>query len=538
MAGPRPPGRVKPFVAARGRSYFVRGRPLMAERSTPWRMRASLLAPPFALFLFLMHPAVALVRAGTQLADPGIGWHLVTGRYIWETGSVPGGDIFSFTAAGHPWVSYCWLFEVLGALLVRAGGLPLFATVCMLVYALIPALLFRRMVRMGSGLAPAFVATALAYVTLLSHAIARPHIATYVFFAILLEQLDDHENGRLPARGLWWLPLLMMAWANMHGGFVAGLATVVIYAGCAAARYVLARDGDAGRRAVTFATLLVAMLLATLVNPAGVRLHLSILQYLGMQSVGYFDEFRAPDLWAGGAAVHSFELLAVSVVLLLGWRWRQASWVEVVLVVFFLHEALASARHMNLFVIVAAPIVARELTPLMERAWPASRARLRAIAAEQARRPTLGWFAVASAVFLWLALAGRLPYPSSLDGLRLSAPAAAFIDAHRQRFTRPFNTIDISGALIYRFWPDLHVFVDDRVFIYGDDFVLNKYFPLWQGVAGSERVLEEYGITSAVVSSEAPCAGLFRASQNWETAFEDGMTAIFLRRDGRPSGHP
>ena len=48
---------------------------------------------------------------------------------------------------------------------------------------------------MGTGLAPAVVLTLMAYVVLMSHALARPHIVTYLLFGILLEHLDRVQRG-------------------------------------------------------------------------------------------------------------------------------------------------------------------------------------------------------------------------------------------------------------------------------------------------------------------------------------------------------
>src|SRR5205814_8319262 len=98
--------------------------------------------------------------------DPGIGWHLATGRYILATGSIPRHEIFSFTAAGHEWIPYYWLFEPAGAFLVRLGGLPLYETACMLVYAFVPALVFRRMLPTGARMAPALLLTVVPHLVL------------------------------------------------------------------------------------------------------------------------------------------------------------------------------------------------------------------------------------------------------------------------------------------------------------------------------------------------------------------------------------
>src|SRR5207247_409235 len=403
--------------AQRDRPAHPRAAALTADargrRSQPSPLR-HWLAPPFTAFVFLIHPLVALFRPGGVLQDPGTGWHLVTGRLILDTGSVPARDLFSYTAAGHPWIDQSWLFDAASALLVRLGGLPLFATVSVLVYASIPVLVFRRALRMRAAMAPALGLTVLAYLVLLSHAIARPHIVTYVFFALVLERLDDFQNGRLAARALWWLPLLALVWANVHGDFLAGSVPVL-----------------------------------------------------------------------------SFEALTLMLVLVLGLGGRRLPWVEMALLVLLLHQALHSARHMNLFAIVAAPIIAREVTPWLDALRPAFQERWRAIAREQAAlRSPLVYFPAIGALFVALSLAGVLPFPRTLDDLQLSRAAAEFIATHQDRFGRLFNTDDLGGSLVYRFWPGLRVFVDDRNAVYGDDFMMRRYYRVLYGQWGWRKVLD------------------------------------------------
>src|SRR5262249_61264021 len=94
-----------------------------------------------------------IVPAG-QLQAPGTGWHLATGRYILATHSIPHHDIFSFTASGRPWVTYYWLFDTAGAWLERLGGLPLYTSACMVAYAFVPVMIYRRCLRVGAAIMP------------------------------------------------------------------------------------------------------------------------------------------------------------------------------------------------------------------------------------------------------------------------------------------------------------------------------------------------------------------------------------------------
>src|SRR5436305_1343076 len=57
--------------------------------------------------------------------DPDLWWHLANGRLIVATGSIPHLDLYSFSAAGHPWVMHEWLSDLAMFGLHQFGGLPL-----------------------------------------------------------------------------------------------------------------------------------------------------------------------------------------------------------------------------------------------------------------------------------------------------------------------------------------------------------------------------------------------------------------------------
>ena len=57
------------------------------------------------------------------LMDGDTGWHIRTGEYILDHGSVPHQDLFSYSKVGQPWYAWEWLCDVLYAILFRAAGL-------------------------------------------------------------------------------------------------------------------------------------------------------------------------------------------------------------------------------------------------------------------------------------------------------------------------------------------------------------------------------------------------------------------------------
>ena len=499
--------------------------------STPTVSLRRWVAPPLTAFVFLIHPVVALLRPARQLQDPGTGWHLTTGRYILDTHTIPSQDPFSFTAAGHPWINYYWIFDTAAAALERLGGLPLYATVCMLLYACIPMLLYRRMVRMGSGIVPALLLTFVAYLVLLSHALARPHVVTYLLFAVFLERLDDVDAGRRPPRALWPLVPLATLWCNLHGGFLAGLALAGIYAAVATAEALAAGTSDTKRKALVFVGLAVALVAATGLNPHGFVLHQDTVHHLAMTTTGAFDEFRSPSFHSGGWPIFAFEMLVIGCVVMAARARTRFAWVELALLVFFLHQALHAVRHVNLFAIVAAPLLAREASLILATRWPSFAARWRGIAGEQAelRSPRL-YLPALAALFIALAVIGRTGFPRNLDDLQLTRGAAAFIGAHLERFARPFNTDNLGGSLIHRFWPAVHVFVDDRIYVYGDAFVADEYLPLLAGGRSWRDTLDRHAVDSAIVMAGSPIATLLDESSDWERVYVDDHNALFWRK--------
>jgi hypothetical protein len=488
------------------------------------------LIPHFGVLFFMLHVVRVLARPGDMLKDPGVGWHLRAGHLMLEARTLLRTDPFSFTAEGRPWIDYYWGFQIASAAIERLGGLPLVATAWMLVYACIPFVLYRNAVRGGASPLAVLLVLPIAHTVLLSHALARPHVVTYLFFAILVGRLDDVETGRRGWRTLWWLPLLAMVWANTHGGFVAGLAAVGAVTLASALGPLVVRGSFDWRRSRVFAALLVAMVLATLVNPYGPDLHAQAIHHVSVPSTGRFAEFRSPDFRSGGASIGCFEVLLLATLLVTATGWLRPTWGSIALLVATLHMALTSVRNINLFVLVATPLVAAGLTRLLAERWPHMHARWAAIGADQDASASWRWhLAIVSGACLALAMAGRLPFPTTLDGLQLSRGAVGFIDAHAERFTRSFNTDGLGGTLIYRFWPRLRVFVDDRTPVYGEPF-MQDYFRVFDARPGWQDVLDRWGVTGAIMATGTPIAPVLRASPQWSVDYEDAQTLVCSRR--------
>ncbi len=192
----------------------------MAEAKAASAERASIL-PLFVAVLLI--PAV-LGSSQTIFNDGDVSWHIATGRWILQHHAIPHTDPFSFTWAGKPWMPIEWLSEVLYASAYRLAGysgVAALVTAALIALHAVVYLNARRWVRVA--LLP-IVAMDFALIPMLS---ARPHVLTWPLLALWTWlMLRAREQGRAPPLVA---ALLMTLWANMHGGFVFGLAIAAAF---------------------------------------------------------------------------------------------------------------------------------------------------------------------------------------------------------------------------------------------------------------------------------------------------------------------
>jgi len=94
-----------------------------------------------------------------------------------------------------------------------------------------------------------------------------------------------------------------------------------------------------------------------------------------------------------------------------------------------------------------------------------------------------------------------------------------------------FNTDAWSGYLIYKLYPTLKVYFDDRHDFYGEDF-LKEYSKARDASWQWREPLDKDQVTRALVSPASPLATVMKESKEWRVEYDDGFAIIFVR------GHP
>jgi hypothetical protein len=189
-----------------------------------------------ALILVL---ALGVVLGWRQIVSPDLGWHLSYARWICENRSVPDTDPLTYTVADRSAMDLQWLFQLGLRTAMAIGGTTAVVAGTILLTLLFAGLLLVRVRRYGRGLTN-FALPLILLFFLGNSWEMRPHLLSWVLGSLVLLVLEERARGN--GRWLFVLPLVMVAWVNMHSLFILGLVIIGAHAAAATALAVLGRQ--------------------------------------------------------------------------------------------------------------------------------------------------------------------------------------------------------------------------------------------------------------------------------------------------------
>jgi tetratricopeptide (TPR) repeat protein len=512
--------------------------------------------------------AIALIyafAAGLKtVAEFDLGWQMATGRWIVQHHRIPSTDVFSYTAAGRPWI-----YPVGSGLLFYGvfllGGYVLISWMAAAACVGTVALLLRR----GSFFSAALAILAAPLIA--SRTNARAEMFTMVLFAAILSLLwQQQESG--DAR-LWLLPLLMAAWVNLHPGFVAGLGLLGTYVVLEVLKMLWRVERSAAterlRRSWPW---LIATCAATLANPWGAKIYQVIWRQdaaMRTQSQSILEWAPIPMNWAKIESVLLWRdpdpvhvlLLMVAVAAAVALLRRQLG-----AAILLAGAGLAPLRHMRfagLFAIVAVIVGGGVLTSA-----------LRTVGFPHSKRRDVGppktggtWRGLAQAlsppsiplilaVTMSLALAvmaarrvtdlvtdraylGGTHLVSFGAGLSWWFPAGAadFIQ-HQHLPGQIFDSYNEGGYLTWSLGEYYRDYIDGRAIPFGPE-LLSRNAGLMQSLPGSpawQLEAERYDINVIILPVGRfialqffPALKQFCESDSWRPVYLDEVSVVFLR---------
>ena len=464
-----------------------------------------------------------LAMTARNAVDPDLWWHLRTGQWIVETGSVPLTDPFSFTRAGHAWVSHEWLSEVVFYELwshLGFGGLIIFsATVTTAGFLLLYA---------RSGNVPHWAAAATALGALASAPAwgVRPQMFTFALASLLLWLL---ERGERQPWTLAVIPPMFLLWLNLHAGFALGPALILAYT---FGLMVEAAVGDIVWQAVRLSVLrllcvvLVCLALVPL-NPSGSELYRYPFNTLTSSSMrSFIVEWFSADFHQARFTPYLLVWLVLLAVLT-GRTNRPAARVLVPLIL-TAGLSLDAVRHIPIFVLVAVPVIAKGLSGLFG---------ARPVALSTSRGMRFQPLLIAIALVLMAGFA--LTRWVVLIRGQATAEAQAFpekaieILQAGQYGERLFAYYDWGGYAIFKLYPKYRVFVDGRADLYGDD-LLQKFATAAEVKRGWREVVDGSKLGVVLVPLNSALAQALLLDSRWHVQYQDSHAVLLVRAS--PSG--
>jgi hypothetical protein len=505
----------------------------MPTRPTGSKIAWNAIFVPSIADLFFLAAMVWLFVAGaygwqTLLQDGDVGTHIRIGDFILQHHSVPAQDFLSFSRQGQEWYSFEWLTDVLFSLLHTAAGLKgvvLFSGV--VIVAAFTAVLLHMLWR-GSNVVIALALCLMAVNASSIHFHARPHAFTMLFAAISMWLID--VDRKHPSRGIWLLLPIVVLWTNLHAGFLILFAVLgLLVIGELAAR----RFSGAWR----YSLLGLGCAAASLVNPYGLKLALSLANILKSDTIrNGVQEFQSPSFRS--ESMFDFMIVLFLALAITGSLLKRRRLTEVLWIWFFAYESLVSVRNVPLFMIVATPILAGEVTGWWNE-WARAQPK-RSIAAtldEISAQFQVGQLrlSVWAPVFvIVLAFSHSDNWPENF----LEGPfPVKIVEKHADELAagRVYTTDKWAGYLIYRNYPRQRVFFDDRHQYYTEE-IIQDYVKIGSGAPQWRQLLEQYRLNLVLCAADSPLAALMKVDPGWKNVEDDGKITLFRLSQPAASG--
>jgi len=460
------------------------------------------------------------------LNDCDTGYHIRAGEYIMETGAVPHEDMFSFLDPPPAWTAHEWLSEIIMALAYDALGLTgaviFFAFILSLTYSLH----FRFLKKDSDHLLLLTGMLLLVIASSAIHFLARPHLFSLLFLVIWYFVLDSYQYRN--KNYLYFLPLLMLVWVNLHGGFIIGFVLLGAYFTGNLIYYFLRQGEEKALYAGKSRTLFIAgfiCLLASLINPYGYNILFFPFDFVFSDFIiTYVQEFRPTSFQ--DFLVYKYLFLIMLAVLMTS-RLR-LNLIELILVLGFTYMSLYSVRNIPLFAIIVAPIIIRRLDDMMR----SSENRLirflneRSASFMETEKEAKGflWPALAICLVLILAVSGGVKH--SFDPEIKAVDAVEFIKQEHIPGNM-YNDDEIGDYVIYAAYPEYRVFVDGRNDMYGEEH-MRDHLRVIRLERGWEEVFKKHDIQWVFFNADSLLSRHLLERDDWHLIYADHVAHIYV----------
>ncbi len=453
------------------------------KNKSKWRW---LTWPPAVTFsvVFVIFLLIALFRL-----DPDFGWHLKSGEYFLAHG-IPATDIFSYTASDFPWINHEWLSDILTYVLYSIGGYTLLCVISSAVWTFAVWLVARKVHNLTIILA-VLAMTAFSGVRAITWSVLG------LALLIVIMKAKNH-------RYRWFIPLLFLVWANVHGSFIIGFAYLL---------YLAIKE-----RSLEYVIWTAAGAIMTLFNPYGLDIYVEVIRTITDSSThARIVEWRS--FWIPWI-VAPYALLWACAFALTGYKnWKKYLGLDVI---FFL-AGMSSVRNLALFVIMSIQVTderLRQTAAMIPKDLDKPR---RLFVATVGVVITVAVLTIAVYVYKSVSLDREYTYPKN---------SVAYLQEHPCKGAI-FNFYDYGGYLIWKL-PSEKVYIDGRMatWVMDGQKYMDDYQAALRDKSARDKEFKKYNVQCVLMINNDERKELIDdlKKQHWTVAAEDPRSLLLVHQ--------
>lgn len=483
--------------------------------------------------------------------DDDVFWHLATGRYIVETGSVPSTDVFGFISQGQEWMPFEWGWDVLTYGIYSFSGYNGISVFRTIIFLLLFYLFYITLRKFKVSNTVIFLFLTLLAFGMIDRLTPRPHIISFLFFAMLIYIITSYRYfNRSNYKILYFIPAVFLLWANMHMGIIAGIFLLGLYT--VSEWIIYYKPGKYSSKEVPVLTKPELMrlsavfgisVLVMLINPNFLATYLYAYSHTKMKLLETINEWRSPfdDMFSGGFVTIIYKIFLFGGLLVLYYSVKRKDFFAGLLFIAFAVYSVRAVRFTVDYILIILVFLAVAVDYIV--------VNVKAQGFKNFIRSSVVPKA-AIAVFLLYCII-NLPndklYLETLKYYRISGfgingdfiPVQMFdfIKQHgiAEKGEKPFNHFGTGGYLVWNF-PGEKNFIDSRNL---NDEIFNEYNSIVAKGPGFEQKLEKHGIdysmylapdlVRAPQEMEQSIVSYFSKNASWKLLFWDDKSFLFVK---------
>jgi hypothetical protein len=486
--------------------------------------------------IYFLTLCIAIYILSPTVADPDLWGHVRFGEDTIAEGAVSRVDTYSYMSAGTEWINHEWLSEVLFATVHNIWGsrglVFLKVTIALLIAGLLYwHLLAQRLEPLRAGIVLAFVS----FMMISGLITVRPQMFTFLFFLITLLILHAGEHGRPSV--LWLLPVVLAVWINFHGGVIAGLGVIGIWAGARllAGLFGSRRDDAEERETLVIKPIVpiavgLASAVGLLLNPYGWKLPVFLVRTATIPRPD-ISEWQPIQL---SSPLGVLFLVAVTVGLyaLLRSRRRHAMPMTLLFAVAAVLPVMA-VRHLQLLALTFGVVIAQHLADVWSsKAVHENQLELSNGSRSPASRllPAFVGIALITAISM---LVASVPHfrcvvigPQRATGFPVHAVGIVKESGVEGRIATHF---DWGEYVLWHLAPNVLISMDGRRETVYSDSVYKEYLEFQNGLEDWDSWLEAPPADMALVSRHWPTFNLMKLKPDFALVYADSLSGLFAR---------